>query len=150
MSGYDNLASAILSQTQSELIFFAVIIMSTLIVGLRVVVKSNEKRDKVNQELQKQLLEVITGNTTALTSVKESALENGKVMARILERLDLANTQSKEIGENLAKIKVTSKVLLQNQIEMTHKLDDILILQNVEKSKGKSQYKKSESPNAHP
>jgi len=144
----------IINATGSELnIFFIILSIALLIVAIplcRMVLKDRKEKRKGDAdaeavkhdkhlereskfiERERLILDVIKENTIAISKLNVTLENNGEAtkatLDRIRTRIDDINNRQTDVKTDVAKIKIKLENTLSNQIEMTSKINKILLI----------------------
>ncbi|MCL1986401.1 MAG: hypothetical protein FWG64_00290 [Firmicutes bacterium] len=138
----NTIVTEVFTQTQSELIRFTGIIAAVFLIVFvpTIVLILKDRKDRRKEDVafrnsqlehEKLIMSVITNNTDALISMKETTINIKEANDRIKQLFDLSNASDKETGIIIGKIGVAVKEMLKNQDKMDNKLTHLLILLNV-------------------
>ena len=138
-----DLLDSIVSNTQSELILFFVIIVIAMVLVLlplyTLISKDRKQKDHIENirqdrfvEREKQIIQVITANTEIMAGLKTTfeitGLSTNASLDRIYERVNYQNSKFAELSLEIVQIKTILDRSISNQTDIVDKINKILLI----------------------
>jgi len=128
--GYQEIISDIVKQTQSELIYFFILVLIGLVVFaipfVIILKKSKKDTNQANLNETQMILNVIRENSSVISSLKESIASNNTSIVTMLNNI---NADTSATNTNVTKILTNQKNMWENINELNrchHELEDYI------------------------